>query len=65
MPNGTVKFFNHKSKFGFIRVDETGDEVYTHEKHLESPINEGDRVTFELAEAKRGMVAMNVQLLKE
>lgn len=65
MPNGTVKFYNTKSKFGFIRIDETGDEVYTHEKHLVDAIAENDRVEFELIDGKRGPIAIDVKALKE
>ncbi len=59
--NGTVKFFNNKNKFGFIKCDETQKEYYVHEKDLTNgPITENDKVTFELKDAKRGPQAINV-----
>jgi CspA family cold shock protein len=54
MRTGTVKFFNHKNKFGFIIDDETKKEHYVHAKDLIEEIKEGDRVAFELKPAKRG-----------
>lgn len=63
---GTVKFYNEKSKFGFIKDDDNeGQEYYTHEKHLIDQISDGDRVTFELTDSKRGPVAIDVKLLSE
>jgi len=58
---GRVKFFNHKSKFGFIREDETAKEYYVHQNHVEGQIEENDQVTFELKEEKRGPTCINVK----
>lgn len=62
MKKGTVKFYNSKSKFGFIRDIETRLEYYTHEKHLVDVITNGDIVEFEVSYAKRGPVAVEVRL---
>lgn len=64
MPLGTVKFYNEKSKFGFIRVDETGEEIYVGHNSLLEPIKNDDRVEFELKDAKKGAVAVNVKVVK-
>lgn len=60
MKKGVVKFFNRKSKFGFIRDLETGQEFYVHGKDVKGHVDEGDEVTFELKEEKRGPAAINV-----
>lgn len=60
MKKGIVKFFNRKSKFGFIRDAETGSEYYVAGKDVIGTIDEGDSVTFELKEEKRGPAAVNV-----
>ena len=60
MKKGVVKFFNRKSKFGFIRDLESGSEYYVHIKDVTGPIDEGVPVTFELREEKRGPAAVNV-----
>lgn len=61
MLKGTVKFFNVKNKFGFIREEETGKEYYVHIKDVEGSIAENDKVSFELEEAKRGPQAVRVK----
>jgi cold shock protein len=65
MPTGTVKFYNRKNKFGFIRVDEDGSEIYVRQNGLVDMINEGDRVEFEVKDHPKGPIAMNVKLIKE
>ncbi len=60
---GTVKFYNRKHKFGFIRVNETGDEIYTKASYLNDEINENDSVSFNIKAVKRGPVAYNVSKL--
>lgn len=64
MPSGTVKFYNEKSKFGFIKVDETGEEIYVGHNGLLDPINNDDKVEFEIKDAKKGPVAVNVKVIK-
>jgi CspA family cold shock protein len=60
MSKGIVKFFNRKSKFGFIREIETGSEYYVHVKDVTGSIDEGDEVTFDLKNESRGPAAVNV-----
>jgi len=63
MHSGIIKFFNQKSKFGFIKCDEDGKEYYVHAKDVEEGVilNADDKVSFELKEAKRGMEAVKVK----
>ena len=63
MPTGTVKFYNKKNKFGFIKVDETNEEVYTRQSVLLDEIKEEDRVEFELEAGRKGPTAVNVKLI--
>lgn len=61
---GTVKFFNDKKRFGFIKVDgEEGKEVFVHESDLNEGVslNENDRVEFEIEEGEKGPKAVNVK----
>jgi cold shock protein len=55
---GTVKFFNGAKGFGFITPDEGGKDVFVHATALEAAdirtLNEGDRVSFELEDDKKG-----------
>ncbi len=56
--NGTVKFFNHTRGFGFIAPDDGGKDVFVHITALEKsgigPLDEGDKVSFEVEDDPRG-----------
>lgn len=62
MNTGKVKFFNQAKGFGFIRDEETGKEYFVHVTGLVNEIHDGDEVTFELQEGKKGLNAVNVCL---
>jgi CspA family cold shock protein len=66
--NGTVKFFNTAKGFGFIELDEGGKDVFVHATALEAAgiplLNEGDRVSFELEDDRRGRGKQAGQLKK-
>jgi CspA family cold shock protein len=63
MKTGTVKFFNTSKGFGFIVDDQGGSEVFVHVSGLKQDIKEGDKVSFELEQGKKGPNAVNVRLL--
>jgi cold shock protein len=56
--NGTVKFFNTAKGFGFIEPDDGGKDVFVHATALEAAdiraLKEGDRVSFELEDDRKG-----------
>jgi len=66
---GTIKFFNTSRGFGFIAPEGGGKDVFVHASALERsgiPIpNEGDKVSFEVEEDRRGRgpQAVNLQLV--
>jgi cold shock protein len=62
MYTGTVKFFNESKGFGFIVNNASGEEVFTHVSGLIDNIREGDTVTFDTEQGKKGINATNVQL---
>jgi len=62
MATGTVKFFNNVKGFGFIKDSEGDKEHFVHVSGLVDKIKEGDAVTFELQEGKKGLNAVNVKL---
>jgi CspA family cold shock protein len=64
MPKGTVKFYNEKSKFGFIKMEENGQEIYVGSTGLLEPIKNDDHVEFDIQDAKKGPVAINVKVVK-
>ncbi|HSV88077.1 MAG TPA: cold shock domain-containing protein [Bacteroidales bacterium] len=61
METGIVKFFNEKKGYGFIIDDKTKKDVFVHHSGLLDPINDNDKVTFDLAEDEKGQKAVNVK----
>ena len=64
---GTVKWFNIEKGFGFITRDSGGKDVFVHISALErsglTALNEGDRVTFDIVEGRKGLEAARVRLV--
>lgn len=66
MANGTVKWFSDQKGYGFI-AREDGTDVFVHHSGIEATgfktLREGDRVSFELTQGKKGLAAVNVKVL--
>ena len=62
MQSGKVKFFNETKGFGFIKPNDSSQEVFVHATGLIDQIRENDDVVFELKEGKKGPNAINVRL---
>ena len=60
MSNGTVKFFNESKGFGFITPDDGGKDVFVHINGLTDSIQEGDKVSYDVEEGRKGLNAVNV-----
>ena len=61
---GKVKFFNEIKGFGFIKENDSEKEHFVHISGInEQTLKEDDEVTFELAEGKKGLNAVNVTLV--
>jgi len=64
MAEGTVKWFNNQKGFGFIE-QEGGSDVFVHHSAIDATgyksLNEGDRVTFDIEQGKKGPAAANVK----
>ncbi|MDX1413810.1 MAG: cold shock domain-containing protein [Candidatus Promineifilaceae bacterium] len=61
---GTVKWFDPRKGYGFIRRD-SGPDIFVHYSAIEEPstqsLDDGDRVTFEIGEGRKGPAAKNVR----
>ncbi len=66
MVNGIVKWFNDSKGFGFIE-QEDGPDVFVHHSGINTEgfrsLKEGDRVTFEIEQGKKGPSAVNVSII--
>ena len=66
MTNGIVKWFNSEKGFGFISV-EGGDDVFAHFSAINldgfKTLEEGQKVSFDIAEGARGPQAANITIL--
>ena len=60
MYTGKVKFFNETKGFGFIRADQSGQEIFVHATGLVDKVRENDLVNFDVTEGKKGLNAINV-----
>ncbi|OQP45140.1 DNA-binding protein [Niastella yeongjuensis] len=61
---GVVSFFNDHKGFGFINDSITKERIFVHVNELSIAIKENDKVTFEVQNSPKGLVALNVELVK-
>ena len=63
MPTGKVKWFNAQKGYGFITGDD-GQDVFVHYSAITGDgfrsLQEGEAVTFEVAQGPKGLQAANV-----
>ena len=61
MSQGTVKWFNSQKGFGFIALDDGGQDAFVHASAVEragiGQLREGDKVTFELVADRGGKMS--------
>ncbi len=69
MAQGVVKWFNDVKGFGFITPDEGGEELFAHFSAIEmkgfKSLKEGQRVTFEVVEGRKGKQATHIKPIEE
>jgi CspA family cold shock protein len=63
MAEGTVKWFSEQKGYGFIEQDEGGD-IFVHHSEINmegfKTLSEGERVSFDVGEGRKGPAAQNV-----
>ena len=66
MRTGTVKFFNESKGYGFITDEETGKDIFVHASGIRAEeLREGDRVSYEEEEGRKGKVAAQVAVIED
>jgi cold shock CspA family protein len=58
---GKLTFFNHEKGFGFIKDLQTQESVFVHINNATEPLNENDKVSFEIGHGPKGPMAVNVK----
>lgn len=64
MKEGKVKFFNVTKGFGFITPNDGTADVFVHQTGLIDTIKENDEVQFETERGKKGINAVQVQVIQ-
>ena len=63
MSEGTVKFFNDSKGFGFITPDSGEKDVFVHANGLVDEIKDGDKVSYDVEEGRKGLNAVDVKVV--
>ena len=62
MSSGKVKFFNESKGFGFITPEGGEKDVFVHTNGLIDQIQDGDEVSYDVEEGRKGPHAVNVRV---
>lgn len=69
MATGTVKWFNTNKGYGFISPDDGEKDVFVHITAIEKAglhqLNDGQKVSYEIATNKGKQAAANIKLIDE
>jgi CspA family cold shock protein len=64
MASGIIKWFDPEKGYGFITPDEGSKDLFVHHSELSGGnVNEGDKVSYEVGEGKKGPCAIKVEVL--
>jgi cold shock protein len=58
---GTIIYYYPALGYGYVRINNTGQEIFIHESGLIDAIKAGDQVTFDIDEEVKGLQAINIK----
>jgi len=65
MATGIVKWFNNQKGFGFICLEESGEDVFAHFSSIVmegyKSLKAGQKVMFEISQGPKGLHAMDIR----
>lgn len=61
MQEGTVKFFHPEKGFGFIKPENSNEDIFVHASGLVDKIEQSDKVVFDTMTGKKGLIAIKVK----
>jgi CspA family cold shock protein len=69
MAQGTVKWFNPRKGYGFIKVDDSDNDVFVHANEVtgagdRNELYENQRVEFEIEQGPKGPLAKDVKVIE-
>ena len=68
MPEGRIKWYSEKKRYGFITTEE-GEDLFLHQKGIKEyghfGLQKDDPVTFDIRDTDKGKQAVNVRPIKE
>ncbi|WP_158961831.1 cold-shock protein [Myroides fluvii] len=66
MHTGVIKFFNEDKGFGFITNEATKQDIFVHITGLNTKnVEQGNRVSYDEEQGKKGLIATNVQVIED
>jgi CspA family cold shock protein len=72
LAKGTVRWFDEVKGYGFIQQDSGGGDLFVHFRNINRngdkrrfALSEGDRVSFEVSEGVKGLMAVGVSPVEE
>ena len=64
MKEGTVMFFHNAKGFGFIKPEDSNEDIFVHISGLIDKIHENDRVQYKEQKGEKGLYAVDVTVIE-
>ncbi|QDP86285.1 cold shock domain-containing protein [Chryseobacterium sp. SNU WT5] len=61
--SGTITFFSEKG-YGFITEEKSKENIFFHSNNCSEMVKKGNRVSFEIEKSPKGLVAVDIKVIK-